>query len=167
MGTLKIHRGYLAIQSMGQVNSTSANPLNVAPYKTLDGATQTTLYGGVIGNYCLSGLVPVATADDETNYSIEDYAITAVGTTAYSATNVVINDTTNHKYGYLRTYSITVSNTGSEAITVKCIRFKKSVKVHYSLTADALIMSYYFIPETIEAGQSKTMSVVIEILNNT
>ena len=161
MGTLKIHNGALAIQSMGLINDTSANPRTTCNFKLLGGDSCNTLYGSEMKNYCFTGLNARATADLLKNYSIEDYSVVTIGT------KTVLNDTANHIYGYSDVFTVTVSNTGSESITVGCIRFYKNVKVHYSLSGDVLVYSYYLDkPLTIEPGDTQSVSVTLKISNS-
>lgn len=166
MGVLKIHQGGLAIQALGLINAIQNNPTTTVPFKNLSGANYNTVWGDTSSNQNFFGVQARATADLLDNYSVEDYAVNVVGSNSVGQTKTIINDTTNHIYGFSDVFNVTVTNNGNDAITVGCIRFYKSIKINYSVTSDVLLFSYYLdSPLAIAPGETQTIAVALKITN--
>ena len=179
MGTLKKHIGALAIEgSMLYSNRDTSSELSVPTFKSTAGLSSPLINYNVYTNnsikYCRTrtafrGLIPVATADALADYSFTDYEITAVGSVTYSTNRTVTNDTVNNIYNVHLVYNISVQNTGSDAITVNCIRFQGEIAGKYNnIYAEGTVLFYsYYLdsPLTIAAGDTESVSVDFSVSN--
>lgn len=168
MGVFKKFIGGLAVESLGTCTNTIQEQTNnsVIPYKTTDGNKYQYLvvgqssandWGGSLIPY--QSMVPVATADDISNYSLDDYQISAIGTTSYTKIQSIVANSASILY------VITITS-GDNDITVKCIKFSKSVMYDRvsSYKKNMLTCGYYLDePLTIPAGESRTITIEMKV----
>lgn len=159
------------------INPVSNGSMSTPPYKDLNGTQYTSVsYGtntyyesGYSSRYLsFRGLIPVATADELSNYSFEDYEITEVGTTSYTTQRIATNDVEHHKYRTSLIYNISITNNTETDITVNCIRFKAKINAtsQNSNQADYLFYSYYLdSPMTIISNDTQSVSITFMVSN--
>ena len=175
MGTLKKYLGAFAIEAANLTYLNNDAPMattTVFNYKDTGGNTKNTVYFGFQGSYGASvqraardytfkDMIPIATNDALNDFAVDDYAITAVGTTTYS-TNRTLTATT-----ATLTYSVNVANNTGADITINCIKFKKQManNVGSSQTFYDLLCYGYFLDEpiTIPNGDSQSIAIAFEI----
>ena len=185
MGILKKHMPIYSIQAAHMNNTTpGSGTINTFTWKDISGNERTTIgitasssastYGAAMEQvnqktqtaFTIRNLIPVFTADVIGDYSIYDYEVTAAGTTTYSVNRALTNDTTNNIYNCYLNYSVTVLNDTEDAITVGCVRFKKTIQYGSGQNdnAQALIYSYYLDePITLGVGEATSVAINFEI----
>ena len=176
MGTLKKFRAGLSNESMilipldmSKVNEFSTTDYPVPTFKDTNGNSFSNirLYGYTSGYVShaveamspYSFITPFATADLLEDYDVEDYEVTSVATiTSNSMARTVTGNTVT------KTHTLTISNTGSSAVTVGCIKFKRKVIVGNDNVKQCLVLGYYLdTPLSIGAGETKTLTIAFEI----
>ena len=172
-GELKKHLGAYSIESLGLLDTMpAANNNNYAYFLPCKSTGNVTLDRVQVTNFSAATaweyssifskrkMEPVATGDDKNDYNVNDYAITNVGSTSFSASRTLGAD------NFKETFNITVSNSGGSDITVKCIRFRKmcqGLQSYGQTSAYILLYSYYFdTPLTVAAGGSQSFTITLK-----
>lgn len=167
MGTLKRFSGGMATEHLATLPTLpSSTRLSVPAFKTINGISYSELFYRTDMGATLQalvpyfGLTPIGTADELNNYDFNDYEISAVGTTSFANSRIVNENVSN------LVFSLAITNNTESEITVKCIKFKKTVAVPTGMTVEVLACAYYLEQSewvTIPAGEIGALTVVISI----
>lgn len=169
MGTFKkYHVGadleriqFETITGQTQTFSTAAKDTSgtsITAYKLSTGSSYVKACFVMLSPY--NAIIPVATADDIENYSSTTYTISAVGTTTYSKTIQTIGTNA------AQVFAISVANSGNSDITVKCIKFKKTIFRSDSSEREALVCAYYLDENewiTIPPNDTGALTVIMKV----
>ena len=164
MGKILLYKGGLACQSLlGNTDSSAYSnaAIYVHPFLTVDGTEISALvYSTSTGTWIQNvrmydGLTGYVSADGENDFSLSHYTAREISDISYS------NSSSNQTGGKI--YTIQATNGGSSEVTVKSVKFVKSLKGKDSsgnINKDTLIMGYFFdSPVTIGVGETKTFVV--------
>lgn len=172
-GELKKHLGAYSIESLGLLDSFpspgNGSYVYFLPCKGVDGTSLdrlliTNFSAGIAWTYSnifsKRNMEPTATGDDINDYSLNQYANTAVGTTTFTASRTLGAD------NFKETFNITVSNSGGSDIQVKCVHFTKycqGLQSSGSTSKRILLYSYYLnTPLTVAAGGSQSFTITLK-----
>lgn len=170
-GKLKKHLAAYSIDSLSLLPSFPAlrNYLYFLPCKSTDNTTLDRVY---LTNYAAQTawdyssvfskrqMSPIATADDKQSYDVNDYQINPAGTTTFTASRTIGADYVSEAF------TITVTNSTAEDITVKCIRFEKflqGLQSSGSTSKYVLLYSYYLDTPITVTANGGTQQITIEL----
>lgn len=163
MGKILLYKPGRACQALlAKPTQSGSYSALVHPFKAIDGTEKSALlyYSNNFSNSMeniqfYDGLTGYASADTENDFSLNHYTIRDIPGVTYSRTSSAQTGG--------KVYTIQVTNTGSEAITVGSIKFTKTIHAmagESQSNLNCVILGYFFDePVTIEAGTTKTFAV--------
>ena len=166
MGTYKKFAGGMMAEHIATIASfNDYTNLPVPSFKDVNGNSYSNSYArsnvdSIRSAAAHYNLTPIATADEYANYSYDDYAITAVGTTTFAKARNVYT-----KKSQL-IHTITVENTTESDIVVKCIKFRRSVMVPTGTMVNVLDSAYFLDSNeyiTVAPGATETLVIIMNV----
>ncbi len=166
MGTLKKHIGAYSVESAQLYvgNVVAAQTITYIPCKATDGTDMSQTYATQSSSadawkfsntFSMRGFNATATNDKLADFGVNDYLVTAVGTTTSSNGRTITS--TSAKL----TITVTVTNNTADDIEISCIRFTKQGCINTNGTLKNILCYSYYLdtPETIAVGDSKVYTI--------